>query len=74
MVEVNAAIDPKNLSPSLFVSLKMAGNHARNHPAVLIPAVCKAVEAEHLPVFKRQGKLFTGPARPQPLPPGAGFA
>jgi hypothetical protein len=66
--EVLASIPPENLSASLMVSLKLAGNHARNHPAILIPAVCKAVEAEHLPVFKRQGKLFTGPARPHPLP------
>lgn len=72
--EVNAAIPPKHLSASLLVSLKLAGNHARNHPAILIPAVCKAVEAEHLPVFKRQGKLFTGPARPHPLPPGQTLA
>ncbi|MDP3850914.1 MAG: hypothetical protein Q8Q59_10445 [Luteolibacter sp.] len=72
--EVPASIPPKNLSPSLMTSLKIAGNHARNHPAVLIPAVCKAVEAEHLPVFKRQGKLFTGPARPHPLPPGQTLA
>jgi hypothetical protein len=72
--EVLASIPPKNLSPSLMTSLKLAGNHARNHPAILIPAVCKAVEAEHLPVFKRQGKLFTGPARPHPLPLGATLA
>lgn len=72
--EVTAAISPKNLSASLLVSLQMSGNHARNHPAILIPAVCKAVEAEHLPVFKRQGKLFTGPARPHPLPPGQALA
>jgi hypothetical protein len=72
--EVTASIPPKNLSPSLMTSLKIAGNHARNHPAILIPAVCKAVEAEHLPVFKRQGKLFTGPARPHPLPPGQTLA
>jgi hypothetical protein len=72
--EVLASIPPKNLSASLMASLKMAGNHARNHPAVLIPAICKAVEAEHLPVFKRQGKLFTGPARPHPLPPGQTLA
>jgi hypothetical protein len=72
--EVLASIAPKNLSPSLMTSLKIAGNHARNHPAILIPAVCKAVEAEHLPVFKRQGKLFTGPARPHPLPPGQTLA
>jgi hypothetical protein len=72
--EVLASVPPKHLSPSLMVSLKMAGNHARNHPAILIPAVCKAVEAEHLPVFKRQGKLFTGPARPHPLPLNAVLA
>ena len=72
--EVLASVPPKNLSPSLMASLKLAGNHARNHPAILIPAVCKAVEAEHLPVFKRQGKLFTGPARPHPLPFGTALA
>ncbi|NJM37253.1 MAG: hypothetical protein HC845_04925 [Akkermansiaceae bacterium] len=65
--DVSGAIPAKNLSPSLLLSLKISGTHARNHPAILIPAVCRAVEAEHLPVFKRQGKLFTGPARPHPL-------
>ena len=72
--EMLASVPSENLSASLMASLKMAGNHARNHPAVLIPAVCKAVEAEHLPVFKRQGKLYTGPARPHPLPPGQALA
>ncbi len=65
--DVSAAIQAKNLSPSLLLSLKIAGTHAKNHPAILIPAVCRTLEAEHLPVFKRQGKLFTGPARPHPL-------
>ncbi|MCB1130664.1 MAG: hypothetical protein KDN05_06000 [Verrucomicrobiae bacterium] len=72
--EVNGDISAKNLSPSLLTSLKLAGGHARKHPAMLIPAVCRAVETEHLPVFKRQGKLFTGPARPHPLPPNAVLA
>jgi len=65
--DVSGAIPAKNLSPSLLTSLKISGTHARNHPAILIPAVCRAVEAEHLPVFKRLGKLHTGPARPHPL-------
>ncbi|MCX6866312.1 MAG: hypothetical protein NTV46_08885 [Verrucomicrobia bacterium] len=69
--EVLASIAPSHLSPSLMTSLKLSGNHARNHPAILIPSVCRAIEAEHLPVFKRQGKLLTGPARPHPLPVGA---
>ena len=72
--EVLASIPATNLSPALFTSLKIAGNHARNHPAILIPAVCRAIEAEYLPVFKRQGKLLTGPARPNPLPQGVVLA
>ena len=74
VVDVSGAITPEQISPSLLASLKLAGGHARNHPAILIPAVCRAVEAEHLPVFKRNGKLYTGPARPHPLPPGAVLA
>jgi len=74
MVDVSGAIPAKNLSPSLLTSLKLSGSHARRHPAILIPAVCRAVEIEHLPVFKRQGKLHTGPARPHPLPLNAVLA
>ena len=73
-VNVSGAIPVKNLSPSLLTSLKLSGSHARKHPAILIPAVCRAVEIEHLPVFKRQGKLHTGPARPHPLPVDAVLA
>jgi hypothetical protein len=71
---VLASIPADHLSPSLMTSMRMAGNHARNHPSVLIPAICKALEKEHLPIFKRQGKLFTGPARPNPLPKDATLA
>ncbi len=74
LADVSGAIPTKNLSPSLLTSLRIAGTHARNHPAILIPAVCRAVEIEHLPVFKRQGKLHTGPARPHPLPANAVLA
>ena len=74
VAEVSGAIPAKNLSPSLLTSLKIAGTHARNHPAILIPAVCRAIETEHLPVFKRLGKLHTGPARPHPLPLNAVLA
>jgi hypothetical protein len=74
LADVSGAISAQNLSPSLLVSLKLSGSHARKHPAILIPAVCRSVEAEHLPVFKRQGKLYTGPARPHPLPADAVLA
>ncbi len=65
--DVSAAIPARHLSPPLLTTLKLAGSHARKHPALLIPAICRALEAEHLPVFKRQGKLHTGPARPHAL-------
>lgn len=65
--KVSAAIVGKNLSPGLLVRLKGTGNHHKKHPAILIPSICKCMEAEHMPVFKRKGKLFTGPARPQSL-------
>ena len=72
--DVSGAISAKQLSPKLLASLKEAGSHARQHPAILIPAVCRAIEAEHMPVFKRLGKLHTGPARPNPLPANAVLA
>jgi len=71
---VSAAISGKNLSPGLLARLKGTGNHIRKHPAILIPSVCKALEAEHMAVFKRKGKLFTGPARPSALAPDAVLA
>ena len=67
--EISGAVLPNNISPALLTSLRMVGGHARQHPAILIPAVCRALEGEHLPVFKRLGKLHTGPARPHALDP-----
>ena len=65
--EVAGDIPAKNLSPGLLACVRIAGSHARKHPAILIPAICRLLENEHLSVFKREGKLFTGPARPHPL-------
>lgn len=72
--KVSAAIPGKHLSPGLLVRLKGTGSHHRKHPAIIIPPICKLLEAEHMPVFKRKGKLFTGPARPKPLLPDAVLA
>ena len=72
--KVSAAISGKHLSPGLLVRLKGTGSHHRKHPAIVIPAICKILEGEHMPVFKRKGKLFTGPARPKPLLPDAVLA
>ncbi len=65
--KVSAAIPARNLSPGLLARLKATGTHHRKHPAILIPDLCKILESEHMPVFKRKGKLFTGPARPSAL-------
>ena len=64
---MSAAIPARNLSPGLLARLKATGTHHRKHPAIIIPEVCKLLESEHMPVFKRKGKLFTGPARPSAL-------
>lgn len=56
-----------SLSIGVLAAVRIAGGHARRHPAMLIPSICKLLEAEHLAVFKKQGKLFCGPARPHPL-------
>lgn len=64
---VSGDIAARHLSPPLLTGLKWASAHARKHPATLIPELCRGLEKEHLPIFKRQGKLFTGPARPHPL-------
>ena len=65
--KVSGAIPARNLSPGLFARLKATGTHHRKHPAIIIPDICKILESEHMPVFKRKGKLFTGPARPHAL-------
>lgn len=74
LAELPGSLDARWLSPSLRTSLRIAANHARQHPAMLIPSICKAIDSEHLPVFKRKGKLYTGPARPHPLPADATLA
>ncbi len=65
--EISGGIPARNLSSGLLACVRIAGSHARKHPAILIPTICRLLENEHLSVFKREGKLFTGPARPHPL-------
>ncbi|MCW1883415.1 hypothetical protein OKA04_01660 [Luteolibacter flavescens] len=65
--EIPGNIPARDLSPGLLACVRIASSHARKHAAILIPAICRLLENEHLSVFKREGKLFTGPARPHPL-------
>ena len=73
-VEVPANTPVQFFSPSLLVSFKNAARHAAQHPAIIIPTVCNLLEKEHLPVFKKQGKLYAGPSRPHPIPDDTAFA
>lgn len=60
-------VPPPHVSERLMASIRLAGGHARRHPAMLIPTICRMLESDHLAIFKKQGKLFCGPARPHPL-------
>jgi hypothetical protein len=73
-VEVPANTAIQFFSPSLLVSFKNAARHAAQHAAIIIPTVCTLLEKEHLPVFKKQGKLYAGPSRPHPIPDDTAFA
>lgn len=73
-VEIPANTPVKYFSPSLLVSFKNSARHSGGHPAIIIPTVCSLLEKEHLPVFKKQGKLYAGPSRPHPIPEETTFS
>jgi hypothetical protein len=60
-------VPAQNLSERLLASIKIATSHTRRHPAMIIPSICRMLESDHLAIFKKQGKLYCGPARPHPL-------
>lgn len=73
-IEIPADTSVKLFSPGLLVHFKNAARHAGNHPAIIIPTICSLLEKEHLPVFKKQGKLFAGPSRPHPITDDTSFS
>ncbi len=73
-VEIPAHTPISHFSPSLLVCFKNAARHAASHPAIIIPSLCNLLEKEHLPVFKKQGKLYAGPSRPHPIPEETTFS
>ena len=73
-IEIPAITPARFISPSILIHLKKAAMHAANHPAIIIPTICTLLEKEHLPVFKKQGKLFGGPSRPHPIPDETNFS
>ncbi len=73
-VEVPAHTPISHFSPALLVCFKNAARHASMHPTVIIASLCNLLEKEHLPVFKKQGRLYAGPSRPHPIPEETTFA
>ncbi|MGE9269331.1 MAG: hypothetical protein ACQKBU_00895 [Verrucomicrobiales bacterium] len=65
--ELPADVDYKGLSEGVRAAVNIATSHARRHPAMMIPTICRMLESDHLSIFKTKGKLFCGPARPHPL-------
>lgn len=65
--ELPGDVPARHVSERLLASIKLAGSHARRHPAMIIPSICRMLESDHLAIFKKQGKLYCGPARPHPL-------
>ncbi|GAA5483703.1 hypothetical protein [Haloferula sargassicola] len=65
--ELPGDVDARSISIGILAAVRIAGSHARRHPAMMIPSLCRALESDHLAIFKTKGKLFCGPARPHPL-------
>lgn len=65
--ELPGEISGERVSEGIMAAIRIAGGHARRHPAMMIPAICHMLESDHLAIFKRKGKLFCGPARPHPI-------
>ncbi|BCX49804.1 hypothetical protein HAHE_37120 [Haloferula helveola] len=65
--ELPGDVSARAVSEGVLAAIRIAGSHARRHPAMIIPTICRMLESDHLAIFKKQGKLFCGPARPHPL-------
>jgi hypothetical protein len=67
-VKIPAFTSGKLQSPQLLIHLKKSAFYTQSHPAIIIPSICTFLDKAHVPVFKKQGKLYSGPARPHPIP------
>lgn len=65
--ELPGDVPANHVSEGVMAAVRIVGSHARHHPAMMIPSICKLLTSDHLSIFKRKGKLFCGPARPHPL-------
>jgi len=61
-------IEGKKLSPPLLTLLKDVVSEERRYPGKLSAILCRQMSGRHIAVYKWDGKLRAGPARPKALP------
>lgn len=67
-VFVNGAVSWKLLSPGLRAHASVLTDHVKRVPKTLIPNLCHGLARHRLPIFKWQGRHYTGPSRTKAIP------
>ena len=67
-VFINGATARKVLSPGLAAHQAILADKTRRSPQMLIPNLCHGLARHHMPIYKWQGKHFTGPSRVRTIP------
>ena len=67
-VFINGATSRKVLSPGLAAHQAILSDKTRRSPQMLIPNLCHGLARHHMPIYKWQGKHFTGPSRVRTIP------
>lgn len=67
-VFVNGAVSWKMLSPGLRAHASVLTEQMRRVPKTLIPNLCHGLARHRLPIFKWQGRHYTGPSRTKAIP------
>lgn len=73
-VFISGATPRRVLSPGLAAHLHVLAEKTRNSPQMLIPNLCHGLARHHMPIYKWQGKHFTGPSRVRVIPEGTVLA
>ncbi len=67
-VFINGATPRKLLSPGLAAHQATLADKTRRSPQMLIPNLCHGLARHHMPIYKWQGKHYTGPSRVRNIP------
>lgn len=67
-VFVNGSTPRALLSPGLAAHLSILADKTRRFPQMLIPNLCHGLARHHIPIYKWQGRHYTGPSRVRAIP------